>query len=70
MSEPLIVEKSVAGRKGYSLPDLDVPEVPIAELILPFGRIWMPIQPRRATFAIRMVAWTPTGQTTLSTMRM
>ena len=35
MSEPLIVEKSVAGRKGYSLPDLDVPEVPIAELIPP-----------------------------------
>jgi len=33
MSEQLIFEKSVPGRKGYSLPDLDVPEVPIAELI-------------------------------------
>ena len=33
MSEPLIFEKSVPGRKGYSLPDLDVPEVPIAELV-------------------------------------
>ncbi|MBI3812759.1 MAG: aminomethyl-transferring glycine dehydrogenase subunit GcvPB [Nitrospirae bacterium] len=33
MSESLIFEKSVPGRKGYSLPDLDVPEVPIAELI-------------------------------------
>ena len=33
MGEPLIFEKSVPGRKGYSLPDLDVPEVPIAELM-------------------------------------
>ncbi|HEY5594996.1 MAG TPA: aminomethyl-transferring glycine dehydrogenase subunit GcvPB [Nitrospiria bacterium] len=33
MGESLIFEKSVPGRKGYSLPDLDVPEVPIAELI-------------------------------------
>ena len=33
MSEPLIFEKSVPGRKGFSLPDLDVPEVPIGELI-------------------------------------
>lgn len=33
MGESLIFEKSVAGRKGYSLPDLDVPEVPISELI-------------------------------------
>jgi glycine dehydrogenase subunit 2 len=33
MSEQLIFEKSVPGRKGYSLPDLDVPEVPLAELI-------------------------------------
>jgi glycine cleavage system P protein (glycine dehydrogenase) subunit 2 len=33
MGESLIFEKSVSGRKGYSLPDLDVPEVPLAELI-------------------------------------
>lgn len=33
MSEPLIFEKSVPGRKGFSLSDLDVPEVPIGELI-------------------------------------
>jgi glycine dehydrogenase subunit 2 len=33
MSEPLIFEKSVPGRKGYSLPDLDVPEVPVTQLI-------------------------------------
>jgi len=33
MGESLIFEKSVPGRKGYSLPDLDVPEVPLAELI-------------------------------------
>jgi glycine dehydrogenase subunit 2 len=33
MGEPLIFEKSAPGRKGYSLPDLDVPEVPIAELM-------------------------------------
>jgi glycine dehydrogenase subunit 2 len=31
--EPLLFEKSVPGRIGCSLPDLDVPEVPIAELI-------------------------------------
>lgn len=33
MGESLIFDKSVPGRKGYSLPDLDVPEVPLAELI-------------------------------------
>lgn len=33
MTDRLIFEKSVAGRKGYSLPDLDVPEVPVTELI-------------------------------------
>jgi len=33
MGEPLIFEKSVPGRKGYSLPDLDVPEVPMGELL-------------------------------------
>ncbi len=33
MSEPLIFEKSVSGRIGYSLSDLDVPEVPLGELI-------------------------------------
>jgi glycine dehydrogenase subunit 2 len=33
MSEPLLFEKSVSGRKGYSLPDLDVEEVPFGELI-------------------------------------
>lgn len=33
MGDSLIFEKSVPGRKGYSLPDLDVPEVPLAELI-------------------------------------
>jgi len=33
MGESLIFEKSVSGRKGYSLPDLDVPEVPLSELI-------------------------------------
>lgn len=33
MSEPLIFKKSVPGRKGYSLPDLDVEERPFSELI-------------------------------------
>lgn len=33
MSEPLIFELSSAGRKGYSLPALDVPEQPLTELI-------------------------------------
>ncbi len=33
MSESLIFEKSVPGRKGYSLPDLDVAEIPLGELI-------------------------------------
>ena len=33
MSEPLLFEKSSPGRKGYSLPALDVPEQPIDELI-------------------------------------
>ncbi len=33
MAEAVIFDKSVPGRKGYSLPDLDVPEVPMAELI-------------------------------------
>lgn len=31
--EPLLFEKSVRGRKGYSLPGLDVPEIPVRELI-------------------------------------
>jgi glycine dehydrogenase subunit 2 len=39
MAEKLIFEKSVAGRKGFSLPDLDVPAVPLGELIpAPFLR--------------------------------
>jgi glycine dehydrogenase subunit 2 len=33
MSEPLIFDLSSPGRKGYSLPPLDVPEEPIEELI-------------------------------------
>ena len=33
MSESLIFEKSVPGRKGYSLPDLDVAEIPLGKLI-------------------------------------
>lgn len=33
MSEKLLFEKSVTGRKGYTLPKLDVPEQPISELI-------------------------------------
>ena len=33
MSESLIFEKSVPGRKGYSLPDLDVTEIPLGKLI-------------------------------------
>ncbi len=30
---PLIFERSAPGRRGYRLPDLDVPEVPVTELI-------------------------------------
>ena len=30
---PLIFERSTPGRRGYRLPDLDVPEVPVTELI-------------------------------------
>ncbi|MDI9486190.1 MAG: aminomethyl-transferring glycine dehydrogenase subunit GcvPB [Bacillota bacterium] len=30
---PLIFERSTPGRRGYRLPELDVPEVPVAELI-------------------------------------
>ncbi len=30
---PLIFERSTSGRRGYRLPDLDVPEVPVTELI-------------------------------------
>src|SRR5690554_6120419 len=30
---PLIFERSTPGRRGYRLPDLDVPEVPVSELI-------------------------------------
>ena len=33
--EPLIFEKSVPGRKAYSLPSLDVPEKPLEKLIPP-----------------------------------
>ena len=30
---PLIFEKGAPGRRGYRLPELDVPEVPVGELI-------------------------------------
>ena len=30
---PLIFERSTPGRRGYRLPDLDVPEVPVTDLI-------------------------------------
>src|SRR5437660_1202763 len=33
MSEPLIFEISSPGRKGYSLPECDVPEMPLDELL-------------------------------------
>ena len=32
-SQPLIFERSVKGRKAYSLPDLDVPEMPLESLL-------------------------------------
>lgn len=35
VNEPLIFEKSAEGRKGYSLPELDIPEVNMNELIDP-----------------------------------
>ena len=30
---PLIFERSTPGRRGYRLPELDVPEVPVTDLI-------------------------------------
>ncbi|MGH2447899.1 MAG: aminomethyl-transferring glycine dehydrogenase subunit GcvPB [Chloroflexota bacterium] len=35
MSEPLLFDISSPGRQGYSLPDLDVPETPVDQLIPP-----------------------------------
>ncbi len=35
MSEPLLFEISSKGRKGYSLPPMDVPEIPLSDLFPP-----------------------------------